>query len=173
LSSGLSNRLKVEKWIWTEEDFEQMMWHDVRIHAMSAYEILIDEKLQLHGGLGELLFDIDYILKWDLGPDKHYQFWVSPATLSFQNVWDLKTRTSSTHGNDPTWDIWDIHRDLLDKSVMGKAKAWSWKIELDGGLIEFFATGFKQYLRSEPALLSDQHFSFKERGGASFSTKTP
>ena len=159
-------KLEVEKWVWTEEDFEFMGWHDVRIHAMSAHEILVDDSI--HVSLGELLFDIDYILKWHLTPDKHYQFWVSPATLAFQNVWDLKIATEASGGNDPTWDICDIHRKAHTASVMGKPKAWSWNIELHGGMIDFFATGYEQYIRKEPALIQDQHFSFKERGGASF-----
>lgn len=38
----------------------------------------------------KLLFDIDYIFKW-VGPeeDGYYRFWISPATLIFENVYDV------------------------------------------------------------------------------------
>ena len=146
-------KLDVEKWVWTDTDFEQMGWHDVRIHAMSTNETLMDG---LHVGLGELLLDIDYILKWPnlkspTQPEGNL-FWVSPATLAFQDVWDLNIKIHNFGGNDPTWDIWSIGREPHDKLVMNKPKAWSWKIELHGGMIDFFATGFEQYIRKKPTL---------------------
>ncbi len=42
----------LEKSIWTDLDFENMGWHDSRIHSVAFGENF------------ELIFDIDYIFKW-------------------------------------------------------------------------------------------------------------
>ena len=71
----------LEKWTWTEEDFERMGWHDAQVHAFA----FLPESW-------ELLLDLDYILKW-VAPsegESHYSFWSAPATLIFENVADLK-----------------------------------------------------------------------------------
>src|SRR5215213_10801038 len=71
----------LEKWTWTEEDFERMGWHDAQVHAFA----FLPESW-------ELLLDLDDILKW-VAPsegESHYSFWSAPATLIFENVADLK-----------------------------------------------------------------------------------
>ena len=62
----MNETYEIEKWVWTEADFEKMSWHDSRVHAMA---FLPDEF--------EIVFDIDYILKWIcLGPDEtNFKFW--------------------------------------------------------------------------------------------------
>jgi hypothetical protein len=71
----------VEKWIWTEADFEVMGWHDSQIHAMAFFP----EEF-------ELVFDIDYIFEWiDPQPNEtYYKFWIAPATLVFKNIHDVE-----------------------------------------------------------------------------------
>lgn len=70
----------VSKNIWTNDDFETMSWHDNHVYAISFRENY------------ELLMDIDYILQWIDPTEKacYYNFWVSPCTLVFENVHDLK-----------------------------------------------------------------------------------
>ena len=68
---------ELEKSFWTERDFANMGWHDVRIHAI-AFD---SEKF-------ELLMDIDYMFAWaDPAPgEKHYTFWMAPCTLVFSSA---------------------------------------------------------------------------------------
>ena len=71
---------ELEKWVWTEEDFERMGWHDSRIYALAFSPETF-----------ELLLDIDYIFQW-INPEPgetFYKFWVAPATLIFENVSDV------------------------------------------------------------------------------------
>ena len=72
---------ELQKLIWSQHDFDVMGWHDATIHAFA----LVPEQF-------ELLLDIDYILKWEEPepPDVYHTFWVSPATLVFQGVQDIK-----------------------------------------------------------------------------------
>src|SRR5687768_16247891 len=72
---------EIEKWVWSQEDFDLMGWHDVTVHAFA----LLPERF-------EFLLDIDYILKWEEPepPDRYYTFWVSPATLVFEGVQNIK-----------------------------------------------------------------------------------
>ena len=60
--------------------------------------------------------DIDYILNWpnlkSPTPPEGNLFCVSPATLAFQDVWDLNIKIHSLGGNDPTWDIRSIVENL-------------------------------------------------------------
>ena len=66
------------KLIWTQADYEQMSWHDCRLHAIAIYD---DFSPHMH----ELRLDIDYIFEW-VGfdtPTEQSGHWISPATLVF------------------------------------------------------------------------------------------
>jgi hypothetical protein len=59
----------LEKKVWTDQDFEQMGWHDCNI-----YKIRLTEDLEL---------DIDYILQWNK-PDLEglpFTFWATLAQV--------------------------------------------------------------------------------------------
>ena len=74
------HQYELEKWIWTEADFERMGWHDSKIYALAFSPETF-----------ELLLDIDYIFEW-VQPEpgkKFFKFWIDPATLVFQNVYDV------------------------------------------------------------------------------------
>src|SRR5260221_10243754 len=75
---------ELEKWIWTEQDFEEMGWHDCHIYAVA----FLPETF-------EFVLDLDYICKWvnPKPPAENFSFWVSPATLVFENVHDLELDT--------------------------------------------------------------------------------
>src|SRR5262245_14359103 len=71
--------------ISTEAAFGSLSWHDFRIDAI-AIEPLPDYP-------GWLLLDIDYLVEWQL-PDpanRQLAFMISPATLVFDQAWDLVT----------------------------------------------------------------------------------
>jgi hypothetical protein len=151
----------LEKWVWTDADFEHMGWHDCRVHALA---FLPDEF--------ELCFDLDYIVRWvdPVPPENHYTFWVAPATLVFENVWEFKMAMDTPT---PAFDIFDIERSdekpMLDRS----GYIWSWTIDGVEGSISFRASGYTQYVRRSPLHISGQVLDWDERGGLSFDRTTP
>ena len=80
----------------------------------------------------ELLLDIDYVLNWrEALAERRADFWISPATLIFRDVSDLKASFASD-----TWPllvIYEIRRD-----------GHHWTIALDEGQIAFESSGFEQ-----------------------------
>ncbi|MDQ6785521.1 MAG: hypothetical protein M3033_01695 [Acidobacteriota bacterium] len=149
---------KVEKWIWTDADFEQMNWHDTRVYAVAfaadAYEII---------------FDIDYIFEW-IHPTKgetYFRFWIAPATLVFENVYDIEMNLSET----------DFELDFVERKEPRKPKnaefinretEWLWLLEAQRGSIGFHSAGYKQYIRKNPVFGQAQSLEMDERGGISF-----
>lgn len=163
----------LEKWVWTEADFERMGWHDVRIHAIAP----IGSYFEPGAFLGaELWLDIDYILKWVsiYEPKKqrlarkkqHFEFWLAPATLIFEKVAGLTMKTTNELSQE--WEIQDIKREK--RAYPSGHETWLWSIQLQEGLISFQATGFNQYIRREPILHRMQFFRLNERSGISFET---
>jgi hypothetical protein len=69
------------KWMWTEADFEQLNWHDCKIHAMA---FVAEENFQ-----HEFVLDVDYIFEW-VCETALIHFWMSPATLVFEHYSDLR-----------------------------------------------------------------------------------
>jgi hypothetical protein len=137
---------ELEKSIWTDEDFEQMGWHDCNI-----YRFRLQEDLEL---------DIDYILKWN-PPDMEglpFTFWVAPATLVFKKIrllgFDLDV------GLEDAFEIDDIERNISGNEV-------SWEMLTRRGNIEFVSNGFEQYIRQQPSFQFGQRINYFERGGFS------
>jgi hypothetical protein len=151
-----SNKYILKKALWTEADFEVMGWHDCHIHAISF------------GGDFELLFDVDYIFKW-VSHKKHFDFWVSPCTLAFENVYDIEFDLSYSTGG---LDIDDITKGSPNKprnaTLIGRDLEFFWEIETQQGQIQFKSVGYKQYVRSLPVYQRAQYFNLIERGGISF-----
>ena len=155
---------KLEKWVWTEDDFDVMGWHDATVHAIAV----IPEKF-------ELILDIDYILQW-VHPQEgetYFKFWVSPATLVFENVYDLKIDLEPAAGI----ELQDIRR--TDPRTPNNAehierqKDWRWTIEAHDGEITFASIGFHQYFRKKPSLGGAQNIDLETRGGFSFERGSP
>lgn len=132
----------LEKWLWTESDFEIMGWHDARVYAIA----FAPEKF-------EIIFDIDYILKW-VHPKQNetsFSFWVSPATLAFENVYDVEFDIGSYNGG---LEIDAIKRESVgapkNAQCIEKKEEWIWTIECQEGEIKFRSVGYKQHIRAEP-----------------------
>jgi hypothetical protein len=70
----------LSKSIWTHADFDVMGWHDA---ALYCFTVLPDSF--------EFAMDLDYITKWvhPVLPDKHFNFYVSPATLVFHDAQNI------------------------------------------------------------------------------------
>jgi len=156
---SMVEKYEVEKWILTEEDFEDMRWHDVNIYALA----FLPDSL-------EFVLDIDYILQW-INPkegETYYGFQVAPATLVFENVHDLKIDLEPFAGV----QIQDIQRNGPQKpknaEYVGREIEWRWVIETHEGEISLYSLGYKQYLRCAPILGGQQALGLDVRGGISF-----
>lgn len=139
---------KLDKQVWTVEDFGEMGWHDCNI-----YKIRLTEDLEL---------DIDYILQWNR-PDLEglpFTFWVAPATLVFKSVQDLTFDFDI--GFENAFEIEDIEKEDSNR----------WTIITRQGDIQFNSIGYKQYIRQEPFFEFGQTISFIERGGHSIARTT-
>lgn len=150
-------RRTVTKTTYIEEDFEEMNWHDCKIYA-----------IYFNDANYELVLDIDYIIKWIYPEEeKGYQFWVSPATLIFTDVFDVNVTTYSLN-----LEIQEIRRILFNdsKNFNNIKPQYSWIIETNDGEITFKSTGFTQYLRKAVFIEQKQKIDLFDRGGISFDT---
>jgi len=145
----MENQFELEKWEWTENDFEKMGWHDCPIYAFSFED--------------NIYLDIDYIFQWNHnGEGNPFTFWIAPATLLFENPYYLK---------------FDIELDFingLEIANVSKEKNSSgstiWKIDTQEGEILIGAEKYKQIIRRQPSFQFSQAIRSDERGGISFST---
>ena len=145
----------LEKWVWTEADFDEMGWHDSQIHALA----FLPEHF-------ELAFDIDYIFQW-LHPasnETQFKFWVAPATLIFENVYDVEFDIDSYNGG---LEIDNIRREDArpprNAEHAGRENEWLWVIECQEGEIKFRSVGYNQFIRSAPQLGQTQAIDLKTR----------
>ena len=156
----MEGEIDYNKRIYSTADFEQMGWHDIKIHAISFNA---DEY--------ELLFDIDYIIEW-IEPKQNgtnYQFLIAPATLVFNNVYDFNVNVDNL---DFTIDyIIKENPRLPPNSAYLKGQVeYDWTIETINGQISFKSIGYIQYIRADFVLLDRQEIGLRERGGISFET---
>jgi hypothetical protein len=147
---------------WTDADFGEMGWHDCRIHAISIGEY--DD-----GTLppARLLLDLDYILRWvdPAGGQKHFTFWIAPATLVFEEAWGIKGDLGPLH---ELLEIADLHRLDPPDDVPDPL----WRIEGQNFDLQVRSAGYTQYLRRLPQHVHRQMLTSAERGGASFDERS-
>ncbi|MEU6341633.1 hypothetical protein ABZ883_11885 [Streptomyces sp. NPDC046977] len=150
--SGLS------KSVWSDADFEDMWWHYATVHGLHVQRTEADSP--------RLLLDLDYIVQWvqPLPPEKHFTFWVSPATLVFEDVQDLEGGLGF-RGRSPELEIDALHRLTPDD---GRQDLPHWHVEGHAFDLRFRASGFRQYFRHAPRLTSRYALPAADRGGCSF-----
>jgi len=142
--------MQVDKRIWTERDFGQLGWHDCRLYSMVNDYNEFNFKL-----------DLDYILKWEKVNNELKGFWVSPCDLIFQNYSFLEINIVNEGTTDTI--ISNVSMNLIGTTPNGKFNAYQFTIELNGeNYISVKATGFKQVLRKNPILLSNQDYGSLE-----------
>lgn len=127
--------------IWTNEDFEEMGWHDSYVHAVSFPTS--DNGLSL---------DLDYLFKWVVYRETNlFDFWVSPCILTFKDVSALvlKIDFNDTVG----LEIQRIERSAPYQSPNGRLNLWDFEITTNCGTITFKSSGFEQIIKEQP------HFS--------------
>ncbi len=153
---------------YTEADFDRLSWHDCHIWAVELHAGDPDDE----DWTSDLALDIDFIVEWICAVGGGGQFRVSPATLVFHGVTDLKIdidwgRSGFQTALHPA-SINHIEREVIrDQKVYLDRPYYSWRIRLnwpDSGEIAFGAVGFTQTLRAEPILTEKQCLSLKERG---------
>ena len=148
----------LEKYQWSQDDFDKMGWHDNRVYAMA-----------FNGDNYELSLDIDYICKW-VKKEKSLLYWVAPATLVFRNVYDLEFSAEQLEVT-----ILDIEKGAPtlpeNAAFIEEQEEFEWIIETTGGEITFKSVGYAQYIRQKPILIKRQCLSLAERNGISFSSE--
>ncbi len=149
----------INKWIWTEEDFDRMGWHDCHIHAIA-----------FSPETSELLLDLDYILEW-MQPESQgesFKFLTAAATLVFENVYDLEFDIASYFSG---LEIDRIGREEpvepRNAKYIQKQTEWKWTIECQEGEITLRSVGFRQYVRTAPQS-GEQKLALSDRGGYCF-----
>jgi hypothetical protein len=143
-----SEAYELEKWLWTEADFERMGWHDASVYAWRLTS-------------QEVLLDIDYIFQWNQPEVKgtSFTFWVAPATLAFQEVRGVELDFDYTGGlsKEDALEIDSVEREPDDE----------WTIQFQNGYLGFRAAGFSQYVRRAPSFEFGQQVTFPNRAGNS------
>jgi hypothetical protein len=144
------------------ELFDQLTWHDNTLCGLRL-EIGDPDRGTWHS---RLILDIDHILEWICGTDGRFQFRVAPATLTFEDVTDLKLALDQGDSGCtvalqlPTIDAIERER-LLDQKICLDRAYWRWRIVFNqppNGLITFGASSFHQRLRGNPVLTTSQQF---------------
>ena len=153
----------LEKSIWTQDDFDDMGWHDANIYGM-----IIERGKE--PWQGNLIFDIDYIFEWihPVPPQKYFSFWVAPCTLIFKEVYELRIDIDQQGNTLDLFDFDDITM-LSKKELDNGSTIYEWLLELHIGDIQFKSLGFDQIIRKAPIYTNSQVLSLEERGGISFS----
>ena len=145
---------------WHTEDFDSLSWHDVHVHGFRL-DTFKDES-----GSADLVFDIDYILKWEKSGDG-FLFTVCQADLRFHQVFGLTFSldyATPTAGMCP-FSIAGVERELVKFPTGFQSYRWRLPINWPKGLCEFQAPGFTQTLTGAPYVQSHQALTPEKRRG--------
>jgi hypothetical protein len=141
---------------WTDQQFEEMSWHDNHVHALRIVE-------GKHGS-GELILDLDYILEWINGADG-FQFRIVPVCLTFLEVTNL--RISLDYAT-PTAALGPFAIHAIERHSEAReryvAQVWNILLNWPNGEIMFDATGFVQRVTGATVLTHDQLLRPDQRG---------
>ena len=148
----LPKAFELEKWVWTEVDFDSMGWHDA-----SVYQWRLDQ---------ELVLDIDYIFQWTAPEVKgiSFTFWVAPATLAFSNVREVEFDFDLFSISD--WKTNAAEIEAIER------EAGRWTIQFQHGYISYKADGYRQYIRQSSSFQFGQQIEYQQRGGSSLEAVT-
>ena len=145
---------------WRTEDFDSLSWHDVHIHGFRL-DTFKDEN-----GSADLVFDIDYILKWEKSGDG-VLFTVCQADLRFHEVFGLKLNldyATPTAGMCP-FSIAGVEREVVTFPTGYQTYRWRLPINWPTGQFEFQAPGFIQTLTGVPHVQAHQALTPDKRRG--------
>ncbi|HEX8564160.1 MAG TPA: hypothetical protein VF648_00730 [Pyrinomonadaceae bacterium] len=156
----MSEILNLQKFVWTESDFEQMNWRESRVYAFA----FLPKRT-------EFLLDIDYILQRIYQPENanSQRFLVAAATLVFENVSDLRIELEPNQEIEIINIERSAHRKSKNSELINRKTEWKWIIKTNQGDIGFRAVGYKQHFKGMPILGQEQALDLDLRGGFSFS----
>lgn len=139
----------LEKWIWSENDFEEMGWHNCLIYAIQFN--------------GKISLDLDYAIEWNTpeAAGMPFTFWVSPATLIFDNVTLFKVDFSIDFTNGIA--IYGVIRREIDNTT-------EWTIKTHVGSIIIHSDSFTQIIRRAPTFQLNNFIPHEERGDQYFAS---
>lgn len=159
MDRGRHSESGLSKSVWSDADFDQMGWHDATIHGLAVHTEGLAENF-----LSRLLIDLDYILDWvqPTPPEEYFSFWVSPATLVFDDVRDIEGDIDSSVAE---LEIASLHRLMPDDTRRDLPR---WHIEGHAFDLKFRSSGYHQYIRQAPILTPQQSLSVSERRGITF-----
>ena len=117
-------------------------WHDVYVHGL-AYD----------GEAGRFFLDLDYILEW-VHPvestDRHYSFWMSPATMVFEDVSELHVDLQPL----AAFEIESLKRtdQQVEEGPGGRAgsERWRWTMAFFNGEISLRSSGYRLHRSPRP-----------------------
>jgi len=101
----------------TRLEIDSSAFDQVHIHDADVYGFF----LQRRGDETDFILDIDYLAEWILLENKHFEFLVVPATLTFLNVVDLQIHLDwgpSLRGEEPYGVI---------SSFSGQVQIYDWR----------------------------------------------
>jgi hypothetical protein len=143
---------------WSNDDFDNLSWHDVHVHALRFGAFNETE------GTCDLLLDLDYILRWEKAQDG-FLFTVCQAILRFHRVFNFKMAldyASPTAGMCP-FSIDGIVREPVQAPTGYKYYRWRITINWPQGTLEFEAPNFAQTLVGSPSIQNGQSLSGDKR----------
>ena len=144
--------------VWTDADFDRMSWHDNHVHGLQVRSGA--------DGLGEVIFDIDYIVEWLCAVgDVDHRFRVAPATLTFRDVSDLQLHLDYAAADAAVvpFSIGDVKRTWISFPTGAGTFEWTIEVNWPRGSISFHASGFIQVLCGPIQLTSEQWLESPER----------
>ena len=142
---------------WSEQDFDDLSWHDNAVHAIRVIEG--------EYGAGKLILDIDFILEWLRDDSGEIRFKIAPAALEFHDVTHLKIALDY---ETPTAGLTPFTLDRIERRIEKRdgyeAILWELVVNWPHGGITFEAKGFRQVLRGPAVVSAQQVLSAEARG---------
>lgn len=134
---------------WTEQNFNEMLWHDNAVHSVSFRNPQDDYSF-------DFILDIDYVLERIEIANDRYEFIVAPATLTFHDVDKLVFDVKLAYKENLVIDFIDRQEITTDAQRNAGYLVYRWKIRLHShsseheNVIVFESPRFTQELRREP-----------------------
>ncbi len=142
--------------VWTQDDFEEMSWHDNHVHGLSLAE-------GEHGS-GTISFDLDYILEWIKRDSGDIVFRLAPADLTFHEVTNLVVHLDY---DKPAAALSPFSLDSIvrieERRASYTASVWKLNLNWPEGYISFEASGYVQTLRGDAVIKDQQVLRGEER----------
>ncbi len=157
----------ITRLIHSEADFDQLSWRDNHLYGV---HISVGDIVQ-GDWRSDLIFGIDYIVGWVCETDGSCQFHVSPATLTFHHVTNLRMAIDWGRSGFQT-AIHEVSISYITRSQIENQKIYldrpyyHWKIETNfpkEGIMTFGASGFTRVLCAGPVLIDEQKLSPSQR----------